>query len=123
MNSKLLFHRLRLILKVTGPRNAWRAFRLQKTIKRIRPNDGLCAWLLASDPDEDGCKAAYTVKKSIFEIADREQQIIYAETTNERMCRLYKSIGFEEYQRIDHPYTGEFIFFMKREPKLLNHES
>ncbi len=112
-----LSQKLYIFLFITGIRNGIRSIQYQKLIRKVRPKSGWVATLLACDSTESGIKTAFEIKQEIFELADRYNQFIYAETTSFRACQLYKIIGYELYHTEKHPYADLTIWFFRRNPK------
>lgn len=109
--------KLYIFLFITGVRNGIRSLKYQKLIRTIRPTSGWVGTLLACNSTESGIKTAFEIKQTIFELADRYHQVIYAETTSFRACQLYKLIGYELYHSEKHPYADLTIWFFRRDPK------
>ncbi|MDX1653421.1 MAG: hypothetical protein R3277_13065 [Brumimicrobium sp.] len=104
---------------VTGIKNGLRALKYQKMVSDIRPKTGWVGILMATDEEVSGISTVYEIKNEAFLLADKSQEYIYVETTNEKAFELYKTAGFEEYHRMNHPYRDITIWFLKRSPEPL----
>ena len=86
----------------------------------VRPKKGWYGWFLATKKGVIGTRAGYEIKRDMFRMADAQHETIYVETTDKRTLLLYKKIGFSEYAVRNHPFEDLQIWFMKREPKIVN---
>lgn len=110
------YQKVYLILFVTGIKNGMRCLKYQRLIKKIRPKTGWVATLLACDSSHNGIKTAFEIKQEVFQLADVEMEMIYAETTSPRAKILYEISGYELYHSAKHPYADLTIWFYRRYP-------
>ncbi|WP_417590945.1 hypothetical protein [Owenweeksia hongkongensis] len=112
-----VFRKLHLMIFVIGIKKSMQLMKLEKLKKRLRPKSGLYGMALAILDDEHRWKTALEVKRGFLEISKKKQLPIYVETTNERIAKLYTTIGFSTYHKMTHPYTELDVCFMKMESR------
>jgi len=110
---KTLLMKLKVILFIIGIRKSIRLIKLQINQNAIRPAHGLYAQALAIENSQIRFMTGLEVKRHIFEIQNKYNLPVYAETTDPRLLRLYESVGFKIYHQMFHPYCDLIIWFLK----------
>jgi hypothetical protein len=113
------FRKLYVFLFIMGIKNGVRAIRYKRLIDSIRPKTGWFGWLVATDKNTIGKSAGYEMKNEMFRMADLSNEPIYIETTILRVMILYRSLGYDVYHVMQHPYEDLTIWFLKRDPNPL----
>lgn len=111
---------LKLALNVTGIKKGLKALKTQKYVRQQRPNSGayLYCWFWGILENQRGVtdkKTAYKMKDIMFDIAQKKQLPIYAETRIRRVSIAYRRYGFEMLKEWQHP-SGDTMYFMKYTP-------
>lgn len=112
----IILKRIYLILFILGLKKSLQTFKYKKLINSIRPTTGWLGWLVATDQNVEGNKAAYEIKNEMFRISEESKEPIFVETTVKRVRLLYLRAGYQEYHSIKHPFEDLTIYFMKKEP-------
>lgn len=108
-----MFRKLHLVLFVLGIKNSIKLIRQQNWQSQFRPNNGLYGMALAIINDEHRWQTALEIKQGFLSVSKRFKLPVYVETTNERIAKLYETIGFKTYHKARHPYTELEVWFMK----------
>lgn len=108
-----MFRKLHLMLFVLGVKNSIKLIRQQNWQSQFRPNNGLYGMALAIINDEHRWQTALEIKQGFLSISKQFNLPIYVETTNERIAKLYETIGFSIYHKAKHPYAELEVWFMK----------
>lgn len=103
----------RLIVFCMGIRNAIKAMKREKIIKRIHP-EGLIyyLWFIGVNPDEQNKGIGSNLLKDLINEAVFQKRNICLETSTEKNIPWYKKNGFTIYKELDFGYK---LFCMKRE--------
>lgn len=122
MNKRLSFfsflaRKLRLILFTIGLKKGIQLIRLQKIQEKQRPKEGMYGLALAMQNDDQKWHTIFELKKAFQQVLKTSKLPVYAETTNPRYVKMYRSLGFVVYHQIPHPYTDLTIRFLKLENK------
>jgi hypothetical protein len=104
-----------LVFFIMGLQKSIQLIRLNRLKRRYRPKEGCYGSLFAIRNNQFRRETGYEFKKEFPDIFKNLNQPIYAETTNERTCRLYQRLGFIRFHEIKHPYADLTIYFLKKD--------
>ncbi|ULQ50960.1 GNAT family N-acetyltransferase [Flavihumibacter fluvii] len=95
--------KLRLGFKGMSPERIFWVMKRQSAISAQRPRDGnyFYFWFLAVEKEERGGRAGWELSHHIFDLARKDDIPIYAETSDERTCRIYQRVGFSLYNSFE----------------------
>lgn len=113
---RTILTKIHLILFVVGVKNSLRIVRLNQMKRKVRPNKGFYASVLAIRKHKSRWNTILELKRGFSNIAKELYQPVYLETTNPRTLQLYEKLGFTKYHEMQHPYTNLKIYFMKLSP-------
>ena len=110
----------RMFLRAIRPSQLLPTLKREKIIKDLRPDyeDYIYVWLLGSDQKTTSIKGLADIRDHLFGLSKELNLPILIETTVEKVIKLYRFVGFEEYHRWVDEEAGFDVWFMKREPEL-----
>ena len=116
---KDIWTQIKLVLNVTGIKNAYRIVKNQNYIKKQRPQNGeyLYCWfwgILAESRGAD-TQVGKEMKDEFYRQAKEYQIPLYAETRMRKNALVYQRFGFELFHEWDHP-SGDTMYFLKYTP-------
>lgn len=115
-----IIDQIKLLLNVTGIKNAWRIVKNQKVVNAQRPDDEsyLYCWFwgIAKDSRGSETQVGKEMKDTLLQIADEKQLPLYAETRTKRNVVVYRRYGFEMFNEWQHP-DGDKMWFLRYLPK------
>ena len=116
---KDIWTQIKLVLNVTGVKNAYRIVKNQNYIKKQRPQNGeyLYCWfwgILAESRGAD-TQVGKEMKDEFYRQAKEYQIPLYAETRMRKNALVYQRFGFELFHEWDHP-SGDTMYFLKYTP-------
>ncbi len=116
---KVLPEQIRLVLYVTGIRNAFTILKTQNYIKQQRPKEGdyLYCWFWGILADSRGAdtQVGKEMKDEFYRQAKEYQIPLYAETRMRQNALVYQRFGFELFHKWKHP-SGDTMYFLKYTP-------
>lgn len=111
---------LKLVLHVTGIKNALKIAKNQKYIKNQRPKEGdyLYAWFwgVVQDNRGAGTQIAAEMKDQFIKISEDSGLPIYAETRLRKNSVVYQRYGFKNFHTWKQP-GGSTMWFLRYIPK------
>ncbi len=88
----------------------------EKYIKSLRPpyEDYIYVWVLGSDPNKTSIRGLVDIRNHLFGLSEKLQLPILIETTVEKVRKLYRYVGFEEYHKWEDTEAGINVWFLER---------
>jgi len=88
----------------------------EKYIKSLRPayEDYIYVWVLGSDPNTTSLRGLADIRDHLFGLSEKLQLPILIETTVEKVRKLYRYVGFEEYHMWEDTEGGINVWFLER---------
>jgi hypothetical protein len=88
----------------------------EKYIKSLRPpyEDYIYVWVLGSDPNTTSVRGLADIRDHLFGLSEKLQLPILIETTVEKVRKLYRYVGFEEYHKWEDNEAGIDVWFLER---------
>ena len=88
----------------------------EKYIKSLRPpyEDYIYVWVLGSDPNTTSVRGLVDIRDHLFGLSEKLQLPILIETTVEKVRKLYRYVGFEEYHKWEDTEAGIDVWFLER---------
>ena len=116
---KDIWTQIKLVLNVTGVKNAYRIVKNQNYIKKQRPQKGeyLYCWfwgILAESRGAD-TQVGKEMKDEFYRQAKEYQIPLYAETRMRKNALVYQRFGFELFHEWEHP-SGDTMYFLRYTP-------
>ncbi len=116
---KDLWMQIKLVLNVTGIKNAYQIVKNQNYIKQQRPQEGeyLYCWFWGILPDSRGAdtQIGKEMKDEFYRQAQEYQIPLYAETRLRKNALVYQRFGFELFHEWQHP-SGDTMYFLRYTP-------
>jgi hypothetical protein len=110
-----LIDQIVLIFKAVGISRALKIMKRDKIIQQKRPKENiLYFWMLAVDPEVRGIQAMKEIRDEIYELSEKLNMPIYAETTVDRNKVMYERYGFETYDTWYDNEKDTNVYFMYR---------
>jgi hypothetical protein len=108
-----------MFLKAIKPAQLLPTLKREKYIASLRPDydDYIYVWILASDQSKTSIRGLADINQHLYELSERLQLPILIETTIEKILRLYKYVGFEEYHKWHDEAADISVWFLQRELK------
>lgn len=94
----------------------------EKYIASLRPDytDYVYVWVLGSDPENTSMRGLADIRDHLFGLSEKLQLPILIETTIEKLLRLYRYVGFEEYNKWHDEDADITVWFLQRELEKAN---
>jgi hypothetical protein len=88
----------------------------EKYIAGLRPDydDYIYVWVLGSVPNNKSLRGLADIRDHLFGLSEKYQIPILIETTVEKVLKLYKYVGFTEYNRWEDKEAGIDVWFLER---------
>jgi hypothetical protein len=88
----------------------------EKYIKSLRLpyEDYIYVWVLGSDPNTTSVRGLVDIRDHLFGLSEKLQLPILIETTVEKVRKLYRYVGFEEYHKWEDNEAGINVWFLER---------
>lgn len=110
------------MVKKKNPDRSIRLSQLFPTLKRekyiagLRPDykDYIYVWVLGSVPDNKNLNGLADIRDHLFGLSEKLQLPILIETTVEKVRKLYRYVGFEEYHHWEDTRAGINVWFLER---------
>jgi hypothetical protein len=105
-----------MFLKAIRPSQLFPTLKREKYIKSLRRNydDYIYVWVLGSHPDNKSIRGLADIRDHLFGLSEKLQLPILIETTVEKLLKLYRYVGFEEYNKWEDEETGINVWFLER---------
>jgi hypothetical protein len=108
-----------MFMKAIRPSQLFPALKREKLIKNLRPDydDYIYVWVLGSTPDNTSIRGLADIRDHLFGLSEKLQLPILIETTVEKVIKLYKYVGFEEYHKWYDEEADLNVWFLERKLK------
>jgi len=106
----------KMFMKAIRPSQLMPTLKREKYIKSLRPayKDFIYVWVLGSDPNKTSIRGLADIRDHLFGLSDKLQLPILIETTVEKVLKLYRYVGFEEYHKWEDSEAGINVWFLER---------
>lgn len=106
----------KMFLKAIRPSQLFPTLKREKMIKSLRPDidDFIYVWILASDPKTTSIRGLADIRDHLFGLSEMLQLPILIETTVEKVIKLYRYVGFEEYHKWHDKEADLNVWFLQR---------
>ncbi len=96
--------------------------RREKYIASLRPDyeDYIYVWVLGSVPNNKSLKGLADIRDHLFGLSEKLQLPILIETTVEKVLKLYRYVGFEEYHMWYDEDADINVWFLERKLKAVS---
>ena len=107
---------LRMFIKAIKPPQFFPTLKREKHIANLRPayDDYIYVWVLGSVPNNKSLNGLTDIRDHLFGLSEKLQLPILIETTVEKVVKLYRYVGFEEYHKWEDPEAGINVWFLER---------
>ncbi|MFV8226728.1 hypothetical protein [Christiangramia aquimixticola] len=116
---KDLWSQLKLVVNVTGVKNAYKIIKTQDYIKKQRPQEGeyLYCWFWGILKDSRGAdkQVGKEMKDEFYRRAKLYNLPLYAETRMRKNALVYQKFGFNLFHEWQHP-SGDTMYFLRYDP-------
>lgn len=108
-----------MFAKAIKPAQFFPTMRREKYIASLRPDyvDYIYVWVLGSVPNNKSLKGLADIRDHLFGLSEKLQLPILIETTVEKVLKLYRFVGFEEYHKWHDQEAGIDVWFLERKLK------
>ena len=108
-----------MFMKAIKPSQLFPTMKREKYIASLRPpyEDYIYVWVLASDPNTTSIRGLADIRDHLFGLSEKLQLPILIETTVEKVLKLYRYVGFEEYHKWHDKEADINVWFMERKLK------
>jgi len=105
-----------MFMKAIKPSQLFPTMKRENYIASLRPpyDDYIYVWVLASDPNTTSIRGLADIRDHLFGLSDKLQLPILIETTVEKVLKLYRYVGFEEYHKWHDKEAGIDVWFLER---------
>ncbi len=105
-----------MFMKAIKPSQLFPTMKRENYIASLRPpyEDYIYVWVLASDPNTTSIRGLADIWDHLFCLSDKLQLPILIETTVEKVLKLYRYVGFEEYHKWHDKEAGIDVWFLER---------
>ncbi len=105
-----------MFMKAIKPSQLFPTMKRENYIASLRPpyEDYIYVWVLASDPNTTSIRGLADIRDHLFGLSDKLQLPILIETTVEKVLKLYRYVGFEEYHKWHDKEAGIDVWFLER---------
>ena len=106
----------KMFMQAIRPSQLIPTLKREKYIKSLRPDikDYIYVWVLGSLPDKTSIKGLVNIRDHLFGLSEKLQLPILIETTVEKVLKLYKYVGFNEYHKWYDQEAGINVWFLER---------
>ena len=107
---------LRMFIQAIRPSQFFPTMHREKYIASLRPDykDYIYVWVLASVPNNRSLSGLADIRDHLFGMSEKLQLPILIETTVEKVRKLYRYVGFEEYHKWEDKEAGIDVWFLER---------
>ena len=111
-----LLRYLKMFVQAIRPKQFFRTMHREKYIASLRPDykDYIYVWVLASVPNNKSLKGLADIRDHLFDLSEKLQLPVLIETTVEKVLKLYRYVGFEEYHKWEDTEAGINVWFLER---------
>jgi len=108
-----------MFMKAIKPSQFFPTMRREKYIASLRPDyeDYIYVWVLGSVPNNKSLRGLADIRDHLFGLSEKLQLPILIETTVEKVLKLYRYVGFEEYNEWYDQEAGIKVWFLERKLK------
>ena len=108
-----------MFMKAIKPSQLFPTMRREKYIASLRPDykDHIYVWVLGSVPNNKSLRGLADIRDHLFGLSEKLQLPILIETTVEKVLKLYRYVGFEEYHKWHDTDAGINVWFLERKLK------
>lgn len=108
-----------MFMKAIKPSQLFPTMRREKHIASLRPDyeDYIYVWVLGSVPNNKSLRGLADIRDHLFGLSEKLQLPILIETTVEKVLKLYRYVGFEEYHKWYDEDTDINVWFLERKLK------
>ncbi len=108
-----------MFMKAIKPSQLFPTMKREKYIASLRPSyeDYIYVWVLASDPNTTSIRGLADIRDHLFGLSEKLQLPILIETTVEKVLKLYRYVGFEEYHKWYDADADINVWFLERKLK------
>ena len=106
----------KMFIKAIRPSQFFPTMKREKYIANLRPDyeDYIYVWVLASVPNNKSLNGLADIRDHLFGLSETLQLPILIETTVEKVRKLYRYVGFEEYHKWEDTEAGINVWFLER---------
>ena len=106
----------KMFMQAIRPSQLFPTLKREKYIVSLRPDykDYIYVWVLGSVPDNKSLKGLSDIRDHLFGMSEKLQLPILIETTVEKVRKLYRYVGFEEYHKWEDNEAGITVWFLER---------
>ena len=106
----------KMFMQAIRPSQLIPTLKREKYIKSLRPDikDYIYVWVLGSLPDKTSIIGLVDIRDHLFGLSEKLQLPILIETTVEKVLKLYKYVGFNEYHKWYDREAGINVWFLER---------
>jgi len=106
----------RMFLQAIRPSQYLPAIRREKQVakQRLDYEDYIYVWVLGSVPNNKSLRGLADIRDHLFGLSEKLQLPILIETTVEKVRKLYRYVGFEEYHKWEDAEAGINVWFLER---------
>ena len=105
-----------MFMQAIRPSQLFPTLKREKLIASLRPpyDDYIYVWVLGSDPNTTSLRGLADIRDHLFGLSEKLQLPILIETTVEKVLKLYKYVGFNEYHKWYDQEAGINVWFLER---------
>ena len=106
----------KMFMKAIRPSQLFPTLKREKYIKSLRRpyDDYIYVWVLGSKPDSTSVRGLADIRDHLFGLSEKLKLPILIETTVEKLLKLYRYVGFEEYHKWEDDEAGINVWFLER---------
>jgi len=106
----------KMFIQAIRPSQLFPTLKREKHIVSLRPDyeDYIYVWVLGSVPNNKSLKGLADIRDHLFGLSESLQLPILIETTVEKVRKLYRYVGFEEYHKWEDAEAGIDVWFLER---------
>jgi hypothetical protein len=106
----------KMFIQAIRPSQLFPTLKREKHIVSLRPKyeDYIYVWVLGSDPNKTSIRGLADIRDHLFGLSETLQLPILIETTVEKVRKLYRYVGFEEYHKWEDAEAGINVWFLER---------
>ena len=107
---------LKMFIQAIRPSQFFPTMHREKYIASLRPDyeDYIYVWVLASVPNNRSLNGLADIRDHLFGLSEKLKLPILIETTVEKVRKLYRYVGFEEYHKWEDAEAGINVWFLER---------
>ncbi len=106
----------KMFIQAIRPSQLFPTLKREKYIVSLRPDyeDYIYVWVLGSVPNNKSFNGLADIRDHLFGLSEKLQLPILIETTVEKVLKLYRYVGFEEYHKWEDSEAGINVWFLER---------